>query len=299
VTAMSSVMPMRLMGSRLVSAEVMKVRTTRAWWLFLGGFTLVSALAVAFGWAINNSVLHPTLSDYPAGASRDAVLAQAAAARTASGAAALASSMMTTWQFLLVLITLMLGVHVATNEFTARTMTSTFLVEPRRSRVVVAKLIACGLFGLAFWAITTVLNGVATPFFLAAEHLPASAFGSPDAVRAVVMGLLAYVLWALFGLGLGAVLRNQVIAAVAAIAIYAGGFLAVELIVHLLYWAFHAAWLEGLAVLAPAQASNVMITAGKAFPHAPPWWVGALVLAGYAVALAAIGTASIRRSDVA
>jgi ABC-2 type transport system permease protein len=283
--------------ARLVAAEVLKIRTTRAWWLFAGGFTLLGALALALSWASNNNVLHPTLPDYPAGASRNAVIAQAASARTASGAQALATSMMTSGQFLLVLIALMLGVHVAASEYHARTMTSTFLVEPRRFRVVLAKVIVSGLFGVAFWAIATVLDGVATPVFLAAEHLPASAFSSLVVVRAVAMGLLAFVLWALFGLGLGAVLRNQVAAVVAAIAVYAGGFVVVELITRLLYDAFHASWLLSLAVLAPAQASNVMITAGKAFPDAPPWWAGALVLAGYGVALAAFGAASTSRSD--
>jgi ABC-2 type transport system permease protein len=291
-----SMVPVRV---RLVAAEVLKIRTTRAWWLFVGGFTLVSALAVPFGWASNNNVLHPSLFDYPAGASRDAVIAQAVSARTASGAAALATSMMTSGQFLLVLITLLLGVYVATSEYSARTMTSTFLVEPRRPRVVLAKVIVSGLFGAAFWAIATAVDGVATPIFLAAEHLPSSAFSSPTVLRATAMGLLAFVLWALLGLGLGAVLRSQVVAVVAAIAVYAGGFAVVELIIHLLYDAFHASWLLSLAILAPAQASNVMITAGHAFPHAPPWWVGGLVLAAYGVALAAFGAASISRSDVA
>jgi ABC-2 type transport system permease protein len=284
---------------RLIAAEVLKIRTTRAWWLFIGGFTLVSALAVAFGWASNNNVLHPPLSDYPAGASRNAVIAQALSARTTSGAAALATSMMTSGQFLLLLITLLLGVHVATSEYNARTMTSTFLVEPRRPRVVLAKMVASCLFGAAFWAIATVADGVATPFFLATEHLPAVAFSSPAVLRATAMGLLAFILWALLGLGLGAVLRSQIIAVVAAIAVYAGGFVVVELIIHLLSDAFHAPWLLSLAILAPAQASNVMITAGRAFPHAPPWWVGAIVLAGYSLTLAAVGTVSISRSDVA
>jgi len=286
-------------ATRLVAAEILKIRTTRAWWLFIGGFTAASVLAAVFNSGSNDNLLHPTLSDYPAGASRDAALAQAALARTAAGAVSRATSIMTSGQFLLVAITLMVGVHIATTEYGSGTMTSTFLVEPRRPRVVVAKVIVSALFGVAFWAIATALDAVATPLFLAAEHLPASAFGSPVVVRATAMGLLAFVLWALFGLGIGAVLRNQVVAVVVAIAIYAGGFLAVELIIHLLYDAFGASWLLSLAVLAPVQASNVMITAGKAFPDAPPWWVGGLVLAGYGVALAAVGATSISRSDVA
>jgi hypothetical protein len=116
---------------RLVSAEVMKVRTTRAWWLFLGGFAALSALALLGSWASKHSVLYPPLSDYP-DSGRAAVLAQAAQARTASGSAAMAASMMTSGQFILVLVTLMLGVHAVTSEFAARTMTQTFLVTPRR-----------------------------------------------------------------------------------------------------------------------------------------------------------------------
>lgn len=282
---------------RLVSAEVMKIRTTRAWWLFAGGFVVLSALTALFGWASAHNVLHPTLSDYP-DSGKAAVLAQAERARTASGAAQLAASMLTSGQFLLVLVALMLGVHVATGELAARTMTSTFLVEPRRGRVIAAKLAVCGLFGVAFWAIATVLDGAVTPVFLATQHLLSSALGSPDAVRAVAMGLLAYVLWALFGLGLGAVLRSQVVAVVAAIAIYAGGLAVVELVVHLLYDAGHAPWLLSLAILAPAEASSVMITAGQAFPHAPPWWAGALVLAGYCAGLTIAGIAVMRRRDV-
>jgi ABC-2 type transport system permease protein len=283
--------------TRLVSAEVMKIRTTAAWWLFLGGFVVLGAMALFWNWESNHNILHPTLSDYFA-SGRAAVLAQAASARTTSGAAAMAASMMTSGQFLLLLVAVMLGVYLVTGEFAARTITSTFLVTPRRGLVVAAKLATAAAFGFAFWAIATVLDGAVTPLFLSAQHLPLSAFGSADVLRAVMTGLLAYMLWSLFGLGLGALLRNQVVAVVAAIAIYAGGFVVIELIVHLLYDAFHASWLLSLAVLAPAQASNVMITAGKAFAHAPPWWVGTLVMAGYGATLSVCGAALIRRADV-
>ena len=177
-------------------------------------------------------------------------------------------------------------------------MTSTFLVTPRRGLVMGAKLVTAVAFGAGCWAITTVVEAVVTPAFLAVHQLPGQAFGSSVVVRAIVMGLLAFVLWALFGLGLGAVLRNQAVATAAAIGIYAGGFAVVVLVVHLLESAFHAPWVLGLAVLAPAQASNVMIAPGRAFPGAPPWWAGALVLAGYGVSLAGFGAAVIRRRDV-
>ena len=281
-------------SARLVRAEVMKIRTTRAWWLFAGGFATLTALTALFGWAEHHAELYP-----PSGLTNEAdALAQAAADRTPAGATAMAASMMTSGQGLLVLVTVLLGVHVVTSEYAARTMTSTFLVTPRRELVIGAKLVTAAAFGAGFWAIATAADGAMTPVFLIAQHLPEAALGSSEVVRAVVMGLLAYVLWALFGLGLGAVLRNQVVAAVAAIAIYAGGFAVAELVVHLLNDASHASWLLGLAVLAPAEASNVMIASGRAFQGAPPWWVGALVLAGYGVVLAGSGVAAARRQDV-
>jgi ABC-type transport system involved in multi-copper enzyme maturation permease subunit len=279
---------------RLVSAEVLKLRTTQAWWLFLVGFPVVSALAVAMNANGNNQELHPAkdVTNYAQ------LVAQGPYFRSPAGAATMAASMMTSGQFVLVLITLILGVHVMTSEFAARTITATFLVEPRRPQVVLAKLTVSGLFGVTFWAIATVLGGVAAPLFLAAEHLPSPAFNSSVVVRAVLMGLLAFVLWGLIGLGLGAVLRNQAIAVVAAIGIYAGGFFVVKLIVTLLYNASHISWLPGLAVLAPAEATDVMITAGRAFAGAPPWWVGALIMTGYAIALTRAGIVQAQRTDI-
>ena len=216
--------PWVAVSARLVRAEVMKIRTTRAWWLFACGFAALTALAALGSWASHHVQLYP-----PSDLTNEAdALAQAAADRTPAGAAAVAASMMTSGQGLLVLVTLLLGVHVVTSEYAARTVTSTLLVTPRRELVIGAKLVTAAAFGTGFWAIATVADGVVTPVFLAVQHLPGSALGSSDVLRAVVMGLLAYVLWALFGVGLGAVLRNQVVAAVAAIAIYAGGFAVVE-----------------------------------------------------------------------
>jgi hypothetical protein len=41
-----------------------------------------------------------------------------------------------------------------------------------------------------------------------------------------------------------------------------------------------------------------MITSGRAFPHAPPQWAGAVIMAGYGLALAMIGIIQVRRRDV-
>ena len=278
---------------RLISAEIMKIRTTRAWWIFLGIFTLFSAVALLNNFLSHHYQLYPQqdLAD------RAQALAQAAEARTPAGAAAIAASMMTSGQFLSVLIAMLLGIHVVTSEIAQRTVTATFLVTPRRERVIVAKLAAAGAFGALFWLITTVLDGVVTPVFMASQHISASLTGQ-GVIRAVLLGLLAFLLWAAFGLGLGVVMRSQVASAVAGIAIYAGGFAVVELVCHGLYDVYHQAWLLAAPVIAPAVAAQVMITPAPAFPHAPPQWTGAVIMAGYALALTAAGIVQIRRHDI-
>jgi hypothetical protein len=41
-----------------------------------------------------------------------------------------------------------------------------------------------------------------------------------------------------------------------------------------------------------------MTTSGQAFPHAPPGWVGGVIMIGYTVALVAGGIAVTKRRDV-
>jgi hypothetical protein len=50
----------------------------------------------------------------------------------------------------------------------------------------------------------------------------------------VLLNLLAFVAWGVFGLGLGAVLRSQIVSVIAAIAVYAGSF-GTELVFTALY----------------------------------------------------------------
>lgn len=116
--------------------------------------------------------------------------------------------------------------------------------------------------------------------------------------RSVLLSLLAFIVWAVFGLGLGAVIRGQVASVITAIGSYAGGFAAAELIFHAIYDVDHQGWVLAAPVVAPAVASDVMLTPGRAFPHAPPQWAGVVIMAGYALALATAGITVTRRRDV-
>jgi ABC-2 type transport system permease protein len=278
---------------RLVRAEIMKIRTTNTWWLFLIGFTVFTALALTNNGFSHHYQLYPQL-DTPC---RAQALAQAAQAHTPAGVAAIAASMMTSGQFLGVLFAMFLGILLMTNEFAHQTATATFLTVPRRALVIVAKLTAAACFGALFWLAATVISGVTTPFYLHSQHVSTALTGW-IVVRSVLLNLLAFVIWAIFGLGLGALIRGQVTAVVAGLAAYLGGFAAVELLFHGIYYLYPQGWVLGGPVIAPAVASTVMITPGRAYPHAPPQWAGLVIMAGYALALTTAGAALTRHRDV-
>ncbi len=277
---------------RLVRAEFMKIRTTDTGWLFLTGFIVFTALALA----INGFATHYQLYPQQGLGDRAQALAEAAQARTPAGVAAIAASMMTSGQRIGVTFALLLGVLVVTSEFANQTAAVTFVTVPRRTTVITAKLTAAACCGALFWLVGTVLAAVATPLFLYTQHVSMSLAGW-TVVRSVLLNLLAFVAWGVFGLGLGAVLRSQMGSVVAALLVYAGSFGAI-LVFTVLYNLFHQGWMLGAPVIAPAVASEVMTTSGPAFPNAPPAWVGGIILIGYTVALAAAGIALTKRRDV-
>lgn len=281
---------------RQVRAEVMKIRTTSAWWLFVGGVVLFTALALWTNGVSQHYVLHPPLSTM-SGATRAQAIAQAAQARTPAGRAAIATTMMTSGQFIGVLFAMLIGVLAMTSEFAHQTATATFLACPRRATVIAAKLTAAGSFGALFWLVSTALDAVVTPVYLHAQHISFPLTGW-IVVRSVLLSLLAYVMWAVLGVGLGTVVRSQVAAVVTGLASYLAGLAAVEIIFHLIYYVYRHGWVLGAPVIAPAVASRVMITPGRAFPHAPPQWAGLAVMAGYALAFGVIGVVVTRRRDV-
>src|SRR6202522_2602023 len=277
---------------RLLRAEFMKIRTTSTGWLFLTGFIMFTVLALTINGFGSHYQLHPQQGL----ASGAQALAQAAQARSPAGVATMAASMMTSGQRVGVLFALLLGVLIVTSEFANQTAGVTFVPVPRGTPVITAKGAAAACCGALFWLVGTVLAAVATPLFLYSQHVSTSLTGW-GVDRSVLLNLVGFVAWGVFGLGLGAVLRNQMAGVIAAIVVYAGSFGAESLFI-LLYNLLHQNWLLGAPVIAPALAYTVMIMSGQAFPDAPAGWVGAVIMIGYTAALVAGGIALTKRRDV-
>lgn len=275
----------------LVRAELLKIRTTSAWWLFgLGALgTLVLSFMVN---ALNAHFLLQRGNDVTEGLPPE----QAQQLMAQSESVYQAANLYTSGQFLGLLFVLLLGILVVTSEFHHQTVTTTFLTTPRRTAVVLAKLVASTLFGALLWLITTVLTIPATMVFLASEGVPHH-LGDRAVIQAILLNLLAYVLWGIFGVGFGVLIRSQIGATVTAVVLYLLGTAAAGLVFALLQQWLQQDWIQKLQVIVPSIASQLMIT-GSELPGNPPQWVGAAVLIGYAVVTGVIGTLIVRKRDI-
>ncbi|RSM43537.1 ABC transporter permease [Actinoplanes sp. ATCC 53533] len=274
----------------LVKAELFKIRSTSTWWI-LGLITLgLWALTLLINWA--GSSINAGSDPAEQGLTAD----QAEQVRVANEAVNVASNLYTSGQFFGVLMVMLLGAIIVTNEFFHQTATTTFLVTPRRESVVIAKLIASTLLGLGFWLVTTLLNLIFVPFILNALDVGPQ-FGEPAIWRAMGLNGLAYALWAILGVGAGVLIRSQIGATIALSTIYVIGYFGATTLFFLLTPRI-GEWFGKLQVLVPPLASQLMIS-GTELPGNPPRWVGAVVLIGYAVAAGGLGTWLMKRRDIA
>ena len=101
---------------------------------------------------------------------------------------------------------LLIGVLAVTNEFRHGTITPSLLVAPQRLKLMSAKLLASLILGLIIGLIATGLIIAIVAFFASARD-----FANPgDKLAMLVGGTLTTALYAALGVGIGALVRNQV-----------------------------------------------------------------------------------------
>jgi len=247
--------------SRLVNAEWIKLRSTRTTLALVGS---VLALVVLL------SLLTSLLGDPPS---------NEFSVRDRLGFTGLAQP-----------FALVLGILAVTTEFRHGTITPTLIAAPDKVKLVLAKLITNFAGGLLLGLVAAAVGvGIVLAGLSARDIDTDISFGDP---AGIVFGLtLAAGLWAALGVGLGALVRNQVGAIVGA-----------------LLWTLLG---EGLLTLLPAGigdavqkygvsgASNALANldsenTGELLDQVP----GGLLLAAYAVAFVVAGIFALRKRDI-
>ncbi|MGH3720492.1 MAG: hypothetical protein ACRDRI_16935 [Pseudonocardiaceae bacterium] len=249
----------------LIRAEFRKLTATTLWWWMLFGSLALTALFVSLFIAFSGSA-----------GDRALPLSTVAEQRTILSFASSAT----------VLVGI-LGAVAMTAEFRHLTATPTFLVTPRRGRVVVAKLITYTVVGFGFGLACLVLAiAIALPW-LSAKGITVS-LTDPGLSLTALGVLTAVTIYGPLGVGLGALVRNQVAAVV--------GFLVYLFILDPLLTAIPA--LRPVTQYLPGPAGDALT--GRSAPNLSllPGWAGGLLLVGYALVLAVLGARFALRRDV-
>jgi hypothetical protein len=268
---------------RAVRAELLKMRTMPGMWVvLLLGFPLtVLFMLRPFIMAGNHTFPHQTFSYVHTLEDRRLLLGSGFSCIT--------------------LLAPLLGVLCITTEYRHKTITGTLLLTPRRSRVLVAKLVATAVWAVALTVLTFVaVAAVGLPWDVAMGGTVSSVLDQAGAV--VPELLLATILLALFGLGFGTLVKNQI----AGVLVTIGGTLILEgLIVVLVNVIFHydLNWMpnEATAAFAGIIARGGGFGGGSntslnfALLH---WWEGGLVMLGWGLIPLTIGYFTTFRRDV-
>jgi ABC-type transport system involved in multi-copper enzyme maturation permease subunit len=292
--------------TRVIRAELFKLRTTSTWWVFTLATVVSTAVVLVVDIVNARSLLQP-FAQYVAththghGGNLPAdFLAHLKDEWTAGHSAVTqAATIYTSGQLIGVLLACLLGIVLITSEYHHQTATTTFVLTPRRTTVVRAKLVTAVGLAAASWLVSTVISLVAGAVFLSSQGY-GTQLDHWAVVRAVLLNLAAYAVWAVLGIGLGALIRNQLGATVTATVLYLAGATAASSVFELLNtYVLQKTWVLTAQVIVPSVASAVMVSPTKTFAESPPQWVGAAVLIGYGVVAGLIGTSLIRRRDIA
>jgi ABC-2 type transport system permease protein len=307
-------------ASRLIKAELLKIWTTNSWWIFAIVTVAFTALALLinlfqadfelsqakqnqgapmpdFGQNIPPEQGGPTpqqveqmREDWLASTDIPRILVR------------MAANVYTSGQFFTLLFMVVLGALIVTNEFYHQTATATFLTTPHRTAVIMSKLAAAALLATAFFVLITLIDlGVGSAYFaIKGYSIPLTDW---PVLRSVLMNLLAFIAWAVLGLGFGVLIRSQLGATLTGAALYLLSFPFAFLLFGLLRtFVFKTDAVWDFIVAVPGVASQIMISPEPLNfgdgETGPQWWVGGLVLAGYAILAGVVGTLITRKRDI-
>ena len=252
--------------TRFIAAEFQKLFTTRLWLGLLVGSVTLTALYVSLSIGFGDHPGNPTPG-----------LSSAAGQRTilslaASGAGPLLA---------------VLAAIGFTGEFRHRTASVTFVATPRRGRIVVAKLVTYGLVGVIYALVCAAVTIAITLPWLATKDINVSL--TRNGIPATLAGVVAAVaIWGVVGVGLGALLRDQV-ATVVGLLIYA--FVVEPLVTRI-------PALQSWTIYLPVAAKNALTQISQTNLRFLEPWQGGLVFAGYGIAFALAGTLVTIRRDM-
>ncbi|MDX6470561.1 MAG: type transport system permease protein [Gaiellaceae bacterium] len=186
-----------------------------------------------------------------------------------------------------------LGVLIISGEYSTGMIRSSFAAVPKRLPVLWAKAGIYGLVTLLLAVPSTLIAFFAAQAILKGHtfngHDIALSFSDPGVARAVLGGALYLTLSGLFGLGLGAILRNT--------AAGISAFAAILFVLPPLMNVLPSSWNNAISPYLPSNAGSAIMQSGTP-DHILAPWTGLGLFALYTAAAIAIAAIQLRRKDV-
>jgi ABC-2 type transport system permease protein len=243
----------------VIRAELLKLRTTRAFWAYVLSTIAFVPVSVALSITVANEQNPLSTS----GGIRGVFSA------ASSG----------------VLMALLVGITMSAGEFRHNTATPSFLITPDRRRLMAAKFLAGAILGVVLAVVAAVLTvAVATPW-LHARDIDVSMWSS-DVITPIAGALLSVPLGAILGVGIGGMIHNQTVA------------ITVIVVWTSIVEAFLTGFVPEVGRWLPTGAASALGGTWTSEGGLLPFWAAAAVLVGYCACAASAGTRIIVRKDV-
>lgn len=262
---------------RAIAAELLKILTTRMWWLLaliLFGYVAFSAIAIAIAIRLTPEQAGFTV---PEGALPPLVYSLA----TATG----------------YVFPVIFGAMLVTGELRHRTLATAFLATPQRGIVLLAKGVAGLVVGLLYGVVGLLASAGTGAAALAATGAD-TGLDDPDIWAMFGRILLAMAIWGLVGVGVGVLIPSQVGSIVAILAF-------TQFVEPILRMAgSFVAWFGDIARFLPGALGDALVGSSIYSMFAAgttdslEWWQGGLLLAAYGIVFGAIGAFTTWRRDV-
>jgi hypothetical protein len=271
-----------------IRAEFVKLVTTKMWWvlgLVLLGYVAFTAVILAFAFS---SGMDASSGEMPPGQGTPQIPADALPPIIYSIAHSIGY-----------VFPLLLGTLAVTGEFRHQTLTPTFLATPKRGQVLAAKLVVMAVFG-ALYGVVAVIAAVGPGAAILSIDDGVTGLDDGDLWAMFARIVLAMALWAIIGVGVGALIPNQVAAIVVVLAFTQFIEPILRTVAAFVDWAANIGdYLPGAAGDTLAGAS-IFTALGMSAGEAPAleWWHGGLLLLAYALVATVVGYLVSWRRDV-
>lgn len=266
-------------------SEFLKIFTVRMWWVLLivlfsyVGFTAAILAAVFGGLGVQISATGGGVPQLPDAALPPIIYSVASSIGY--------------------VFPVIFGTLATTTEFRHQTLTPTFLAQPHRGVVLGAKLVVLAVMG-AIYGVVSLLASVGFGSLILSATGRATGLDDPDIWALIARVIVAMAMWAVIGVGLGALIPSQV----AAIVIVLAFTQFIEPILRLVAMSWE--WTAGIGQFLPGAASDALVGAsfftvmGGASQEAQTldWWQGGIMMLLMAVAATGIGYFTSWRKDV-